>query len=156
MRLNCQSAFDVLIVPQIQNWDEQQQQQQDSLSRSKRPRPFLSIFFFWLEKKKIISTSIKNSLFFKKRKSPCAAEYFLPVNPSSFVPNLFLFCFLSFLPVHQNHKLNVYSEMNKNGNPNSVELLRERERKRESYYISIANIAKSFFSYAGALIWLWQ
>jgi hypothetical protein len=69
----------------------------------------------------------------------------LPVNPSSFVPNLFLFCFLSFLPVHQNHKLNVYSEMNKNGNPNSVELLRERERKRESYYISIANIAKSFF-----------
>jgi hypothetical protein len=63
------------------------------------------------------------------RKSPCAAEYFLPVNPSSFVPNLFLFCFLSFLPVHQNHKLNVYSEMNKNGNPNSVELLRERERE---------------------------
>lgn len=45
MRLNCQSAFDVLIVPQIQNWEEQQQQQQDSLSRSKRPRPFLSIFF---------------------------------------------------------------------------------------------------------------
>lgn len=67
-------------------------------------------------------------------KSPCAAEYFLPVNPSSFVPNLFLFCFLSFLPVHQNHKLNVYNEMNKNGNPISVELLREREKERVLLY----------------------
>lgn len=104
-----------------------------SLSIETTPAFFIH-FFFWLEKKKIISTSIKNSLFFKKRKSPCAAEYFLPVNPSSFVPNLFLFCFLSFLPVHQNHKLNVYSEMNKNGNPNSVELLREREKERVLLY----------------------
>ncbi len=112
-------------------------------------------FFFWLEKKKIISTSIKNSLFFKKRKSPCAAEYFLPVNPSSFVPNLFLFCFLSFLPVHQNHKLNVYSEMNKNWNPNSVELLRERERESLIIFRSLI-LQKASLDYDGALIWLWQ
>ena len=46
MRLNCQFAFDVLIVPQIQNWEEQQQQQQDSLSLSTETTPTFFIHFF--------------------------------------------------------------------------------------------------------------
>lgn len=62
MRLNCQSAFDVLIVPQIQNWEEQQQQQQDSLSRSKRPRPF------FLARKEEDNMDIDKKILYLKKK----------------------------------------------------------------------------------------